>query len=72
MFTPLFISTDGTRSKKKSVDSWIVALEDDICLTFVFNPNYVQNYQIDSYTSSVLSTIRTPPQLTYIIFHEVK
>ena len=50
----------------------MIPLKDDTYLELGFNPTYIQNSQINSYTSSVLSTLHTPPQLTYIIIPEVK
>ena len=55
--TPLVISTDGSKSERKSGGSWIITLE---CSTYVisgYNPSFDHIYFINSYRAEVYTSL---------------
>jgi len=55
--TPLYTSTDGSRTNKKSGGSWIISLSDGIAIVSGWNPDYGQITTINSYHSEINASL---------------
>ena len=63
--TPLYISTDGSRTNKKSGGSWIISLVDGTSIVSGWNPDFGQINTINSYHSEIYASLVSLTFLEY-------
>ena len=57
--TPLYISTDGSRTNKKSGGDWIISLTDGTEIVSRWNPDFGQIIAINSYHSEIYPSVES-------------